>query len=63
MGKMALKIGCCGFPMAKRAYHAHFEVAKALGAKVILFQCPPSFRPTAENIDNGCPEIQKSILR
>jgi len=28
------------------------EFAKALEAKVIVFQCPPSFRETRENMDN-----------
>lgn len=28
------------------------ECARALGAKIILFQCPASFRPTHENIEN-----------
>lgn len=28
------------------------EIAKALEAKVILFQCPPSFRPSRGNVSN-----------
>ena len=28
------------------------DVAKALGASVVVFQCPPSFRPSDENIRN-----------
>lgn len=28
------------------------EIAKALGSKIILFQCPGSFKPERENIEN-----------
>jgi uncharacterized protein YecE (DUF72 family) len=32
------------------AWAETFAVAKALDAKLVLFQCPPSFRPTKENL-------------
>jgi uncharacterized protein YecE (DUF72 family) len=35
-----------------QAWEETRRFAQALEAKVILFQCPPSFRETAENVDN-----------
>ncbi len=34
------------------AWKKTLKFARALGARVILFQCPPSFRPTEQNIKN-----------
>ncbi len=34
------------------AWRSTREIAEALGAKVILFQCPPSFREEARNVEN-----------
>lgn len=36
----------------KEAWEQTQQFAQALGARVIVFQCPPSFRETPENIDN-----------
>ena len=36
----------------KAAWEMTRDCALALGARIVLFQCPASFRPTAENIDN-----------
>jgi uncharacterized protein YecE (DUF72 family) len=45
--------GHFGFnPTIRWAWDETFAVAKALGAILVLFQCPPSFRPTKENIAN-----------
>ena len=45
--------GNFGFnPTIRWAWSETFAVAKALDAKVVLFQCPPSFRPTKENVAN-----------
>ena len=35
-----------------RAWETTLEAARALGARSVLFQCPASFRPTGENLDN-----------
>jgi len=35
-----------------RAWETTREIARVLHAAVILFQCPPSFQPTGENISN-----------
>jgi uncharacterized protein YecE (DUF72 family) len=45
--------GCGGFresPVVREAWGATRECAAALGARRVLFQCPASFRPTAENV-------------
>jgi len=34
------------------AWHSTREIAEALGAKAIVFQCPPSFREEAQNVEN-----------
>ncbi len=34
------------------AWHRTEEIARALKAKIIVFQCPPSFRESQESIDN-----------
>ncbi|HYO63439.1 MAG TPA: DUF72 domain-containing protein [Pyrinomonadaceae bacterium] len=34
------------------AWRVTFESARALGAASLLFQCPASFRPTGENVEN-----------
>lgn len=34
------------------AWHSTREIAEALGARVIVFQCPPSFREQAQNVEN-----------
>jgi uncharacterized protein YecE (DUF72 family) len=39
-------------PTIRWAWDETFAVAKALGAVLVLFQCPPSFRPTKENLAN-----------
>jgi uncharacterized protein YecE (DUF72 family) len=45
--------GHFGFnPTIRWAWGETFAVAKTLDAKVVLFQCAPSFRPTKENIVN-----------
>ena len=38
--------------VVKQAWEVTRECARALGAKAILFQCPASFRPTNENVEN-----------
>lgn len=38
-------------PTVRWAWGETFEVAKALGAFLVLFQCPISFRPTNANVD------------
>lgn len=44
------------------AWHHTEEFARTLGAKVIVFQCPPSFRPTTQN-KNNLKEFFKSLKR
>lgn len=39
-------------PVVKEAWDVTRECAKALGASVVLFQCPASFRPIGDNIEN-----------
>ena len=39
-------------PIVKEALEMTLDCAKALKAKTILFQCPASFKPTEENIEN-----------
>jgi uncharacterized protein YecE (DUF72 family) len=36
----------------RQAWEETRRFAQALGARVIVFQCPPSFRETTENVDN-----------
>jgi uncharacterized protein YecE (DUF72 family) len=44
--------GNFGFnPTVRWAWNETFAVAKALGAFLVLFQCPASFRPTPEHLD------------
>lgn len=38
--------------IVKQAWDVTRECAKALDARVVLFQCPASFRPTGDNIEN-----------
>ncbi|HYP25142.1 MAG TPA: DUF72 domain-containing protein [Blastocatellia bacterium] len=38
--------------VVEEAWEVTYECAKALGAKAVLFQCPASFRPTDENVEN-----------
>ena len=61
-----VKVGCCGFPQGKEenygyfqpshevmeAWHKTKEIARALSAGIIVFQCPASFIDSAENIEN-----------
>ena len=43
--------GHFGFnPTVRWAWGETFEVAKALNAFLVLFQCPPGFRPTRDNV-------------
>ena len=39
-------------PIVKEAWDVTRECAKVLGARVVLFQCPASFRPTGDNVEN-----------
>ena len=39
-------------PIVREAWEVTRLCAKALGARVVLFQCPASFRPTGDNIEN-----------
>lgn len=39
-------------PEVSAAWQRMCEVALAMRARIVLFQCPASFRPTEENIDN-----------
>jgi len=39
-------------PIVKEALETMLACAEALKAKTILFQCPASFRPTEENVEN-----------
>lgn len=46
---------CGGFgfnPTIRWAWDETYRVAKALGVFLVLFQCPASFRPNKENIEN-----------
>jgi uncharacterized protein YecE (DUF72 family) len=46
---------CGGFgfnPTIRWAWNETFQVAKTLGAFLVLFQCPISFRPNKENVAN-----------
>jgi uncharacterized protein YecE (DUF72 family) len=46
---------CGGFgfnPTIRWAWDETFRIAKTLDAFLVLFQCPPSFRPTKDNIKN-----------
>jgi uncharacterized protein YecE (DUF72 family) len=38
--------------IVKEAWAVTRECASALGARAVLFQCPASFRPNAENVEN-----------
>lgn len=46
----------CGFfrasPIVAKGYARSLECARLLGATAILFQCPSSFRPESEHVDN-----------
>lgn len=49
------RAACGGFrptAIVKEAWDATLASARALGAKRVLFQCPASFQPTDENLDN-----------
>jgi len=51
------------FRQTKQVWHAWLrtlEIARALGARVILFQCPKSFLPTSENLIN-CAAFFRSV--
>ncbi|MFN2384861.1 MAG: DUF72 domain-containing protein [Thermoanaerobaculia bacterium] len=39
-------------PVVRRAWTRTLECARLLHATAVLFQCPASFRPTEENLDN-----------
>jgi uncharacterized protein YecE (DUF72 family) len=39
-------------PIVKEALETTLDCAEALKARTVLFQCPASFKPTAENIEN-----------
>ncbi len=39
-------------PIVREAWTATLAAARALGARTILFQCPASFKPYAENLEN-----------
>lgn len=39
-------------PEVLDAWERTFEIAEALRAAVVVFQCPASFRPTPQNVDN-----------
>ncbi|MCX7871676.1 MAG: DUF72 domain-containing protein [Verrucomicrobiae bacterium] len=43
-----------------RGLEKTMEAAKILSAKAIVFQCPPSFLPTIENIENICKFMEKA---
>ena len=38
--------------IVREAWEVTRECAKALGARAVLFQCPASFRPNSENVEN-----------
>lgn len=48
--------GQCGAfqstPVVRRAWETTRDCAEALRARLLLFQCPASFTPTPENLDN-----------
>jgi len=54
--KTGIKAENCGFfkPTDEvfKAWHVTEEFAEALKAEIILFQTPPSFKETAENVEN-----------
>ncbi len=54
--KAGIKAENCGFfrPVSEvfRAWEITDSIAKALDAKIIVFQTPPSFKETAENVEN-----------
>jgi uncharacterized protein YecE (DUF72 family) len=39
-------------PLVRKAWRTSREMARTLDARIILFQCPPSFTPTSEHLDN-----------
>lgn len=39
-------------PVVRRAWERTLEAARALQATAVVFQCPASFRPEQENVDN-----------
>ncbi|MHC4652096.1 MAG: DUF72 domain-containing protein, partial [Planctomycetota bacterium] len=45
---------CGGFrdtPVVRKAWKTTLELARTLDARLVIFQCPATFRPTDENID------------
>jgi uncharacterized protein YecE (DUF72 family) len=45
---------CGGFqdtPVVRKAWKTTLELARTLETKLVIFQCPATFRPTDENID------------
>ncbi|MGA4645549.1 DUF72 domain-containing protein [Limisphaera sp. 4302-co] len=48
------ELAACGHfqntPVVAAAWRRTVEIAHALGARRVLFQCPPRFTPTAENV-------------
>lgn len=62
----AAQLRCCGAfkrtAEVRAAWERTADAAKALGARVIVFQCPASFTPTAEHIDNFT-QFFKSVER
>ena len=51
---MAIKVGCCGRPVAQAKYFEALSLAlaAALSSTVVLFQCPASFTPTRRHKAN-----------
>ena len=62
-----IKVGCCEFTGGQRNYFSQFKLVEiqqtfyqlprlpdacALGATLVVFQCPASFEPTPEHTDN-----------
>lgn len=48
-----IKAGCCGFratPEVMEAWNRTSMFARTLGATIVVFQCPASFRQTEQNI-------------
>jgi uncharacterized protein YecE (DUF72 family) len=39
-------------PIVREAWNVTRECARALDARIVLFQCPASFRPSEENVEN-----------
>jgi uncharacterized protein YecE (DUF72 family) len=39
-------------PVVRQAWKTTLELARALEAVLVVFQCPPSFEPTAANVEN-----------